>query len=400
MADALDMIDTASFRGVEFLVPGRTREGGRRGDTAEQPHSDIPRTSDLGRRARTFRVQGQIFTHDDGGAQRDALIDALEAFGPGRYVDPWGRQWRVKCDRWSVQESTSRGGLAEFQIEFAEDGEQQQTVTSRADTAAGATSAAATLAAAARTAFAASYKYSGVPEYVRAAGPGVLADFAAGVLPDASAWGISDALALSDAVALLDTGSDPSAIADGVAGSLAAVSEVLPTDSQRTRFLLTAAGTEADPVELAVSTANRQAEAANARATAALIRRLALAQLAADTPSIEWDSRSGAQEFSVSAADAYQAEMSRAGGRVAGESSQAVFRALASASAAVTADASQRGAALASLTTQRLDATTPAAVLAYRLYDDATRAADIAARNGVADINRLPAYRNLEVLSA
>lgn|GEM_PF-5504082 len=50
----------ASFRCVPFFVPERALLVGRRGETHEFPQKDTPDSDDMGRKARTFRVEGQV----------------------------------------------------------------------------------------------------------------------------------------------------------------------------------------------------------------------------------------------------------------------------------------------------------------------------------------------------
>ena len=396
---ALDYLNTASFRGVTFDVDDRTYDSGRRGETNEQPHSDIPYSQDTGRRARSFRLTALVdCTYTT--FRRDALRAALEKYGPGRYVDPWGDQWRVKVAHHTVRESTRKANFTEFQIEFVEDGVQPATVLYRTDTSAGLLSSAAALFASSASAFRGGFSYSGVPSFVRAAGPLVAADFG-GILSSASDWGVSaaDSLGLSDAVETLTGGASADELVSGVRGGISAASAIMPTSSARTNFLLTAAAYRCDPDALSWSTQNRALAAQNQVATAALIRRSALAELTQNTSSVTFDSYEAAQDYTALIGDAFDEEIARAGGSVAGESSYEVLDTLASSRAAVVADVSARGADLAHLTTVTLTGEKPAVVEAYRMYDDATRAADIAARNGIADLNSLPAVAGMEYLS-
>ena len=289
MPDILDRLTPASFRGVSFLAPSRSHESGRRGEVAEQPHSDIPFAQDTGRKARSWKVKGWVFTHD-GDDKKNALIEALDDFGPGRYVDPWGSQWLVKVMRWSVAESTDKGGLAEFEIEFAEDGEQQTSVPSSIDTGWHAVEAGKDLAKAAQEAFSLAYVWRGGPEFVRTDMLSVLSDFADGFLSDGSLFGSANSLALSDAMKIFRTGGDAKSLSSGVVGGIAQASATIPDPASRSRFLLASAAYQNNPVNPVLKTANRSASVANQRALGSLIRRSALAQLAIDTPKMEWES--------------------------------------------------------------------------------------------------------------
>ena len=68
--------------------------------------------------------------------ERDALIEALEAYGPGELIHPkYGMLNVVVVGRVSIRESHSEGGIARFAITFAEAGENTfpQAATSTQD---------------------------------------------------------------------------------------------------------------------------------------------------------------------------------------------------------------------------------------------------------------------------
>jgi prophage DNA circulation protein len=110
----------ASFRGVPFFVESSERSGGRRAVVHEFPLRDEPYVEDLGRRARSFRVDGYV-VGDGYLAQRDALLSALEdAAGPGELVHPYHGVRRAVCVNLSVRETRQDGGMAIFALEFAE----------------------------------------------------------------------------------------------------------------------------------------------------------------------------------------------------------------------------------------------------------------------------------------
>lgn len=110
----------ASFRGVPFFVESGERSGGRRAVVHEFPLRDDPFVEDLGRRARTFRVEGYV-VGDDYLEQRDALLEALEdVSGPGELVHPYHGARRAICVSVAVREARADGGMAALSMEFAE----------------------------------------------------------------------------------------------------------------------------------------------------------------------------------------------------------------------------------------------------------------------------------------
>lgn len=112
----------ASFRGVSFKVDTRDHETGRRAVIHEFPGREVPYTEDLGRKARTYAVEGYVLGPDYMPA-RDALLRACEEAGPGRLVTPWSGEVLVVCTGCRLRESKADGGMATFSLTFVEAGE-------------------------------------------------------------------------------------------------------------------------------------------------------------------------------------------------------------------------------------------------------------------------------------
>lgn len=118
-----------SFRGVPFLVEAVDGEIGRRTVVHEFPKRDRAATEDMGRRARRFRFEALVVGPEYFG-DRDRLRAALEQPGVGELIHPyWGRH-RVAVDGpIRVRESTREGGVATFALTFVEDGGERVRVT-------------------------------------------------------------------------------------------------------------------------------------------------------------------------------------------------------------------------------------------------------------------------------
>ena len=111
-----------SFRGAAFHTEERTGAGGRRLVRFEYPKRDTPANEHMGRRQRTWSprvyVVGPNYL-----AERDALIEALEAAGSGRLVDHFGgAEYRADCETFDYHESSLDGGYCAFNILFVEAG--------------------------------------------------------------------------------------------------------------------------------------------------------------------------------------------------------------------------------------------------------------------------------------
>ena len=109
-----------SFRGVPFFVEDDARSGGRRLKIDEYPGRDDNTVQDLGRRVRTFPIT--VYTLGDNYlAERDALIEALEAAGPGELIHPYYRNTiRAHCQTYSAPNSRAVNGQALISITFVE----------------------------------------------------------------------------------------------------------------------------------------------------------------------------------------------------------------------------------------------------------------------------------------
>jgi len=174
----------ATFRGVAFLVSSGELSGGRRTVRHEFPQREPGVVEDLGRRGREFPVEGYV-TGDDCDAQRDRLLAALEAKGPGELVHPRFGTRRACVDGFRVRESSTETRISYFSITFRE--AEQEAAAPVATAAGGAKlrSTAAVVLAALRQ----------VAE--RAQSPGLPASGAANVatIVDAAAVGLEAALA-------------------------------------------------------------------------------------------------------------------------------------------------------------------------------------------------------------
>jgi prophage DNA circulation protein len=124
----------ASFRGVPFFVESVERSGGRRAVVHEFPLRNDPYVEDMGRRARTFRMDGYVIG-DDYLTQKDTLLSALEdEAGPGQLVVPYYGTFVAICTQLTAGERRAEAGMATFSLEFAEAPAQSPTPAEIVDT--------------------------------------------------------------------------------------------------------------------------------------------------------------------------------------------------------------------------------------------------------------------------
>ena len=96
-----------NLSGVPFHTTESDTGVGRRNEVHEYPLRDLPYADDLGRRAREFQVNGYV-VGENYLQERDALIEALEAYGPGELIHPkYGMLNVVVVGRVSIRESHS-----------------------------------------------------------------------------------------------------------------------------------------------------------------------------------------------------------------------------------------------------------------------------------------------------
>jgi len=113
----IDDLRPASFRGVGFYVANDKGEYGRRNITHEYPMRDTPYIEDLGQKATKYSVTGYLFG-DDWVAQKDAIVAACTARGPALLQLPTESPTLVACNTLAVSRSKDECGFYSLQFEF------------------------------------------------------------------------------------------------------------------------------------------------------------------------------------------------------------------------------------------------------------------------------------------
>jgi len=117
-----DNLRSGSFKGIPFKVQDSDREGSRRLVINKYPFRDIPFTEDLGRNEKKWSISGYI-VGPDYMQDRDALIDAVENGGTGSLIHPYYGTVNAIAGEWRFKESQTEGGYVSFSIGFVEPGE-------------------------------------------------------------------------------------------------------------------------------------------------------------------------------------------------------------------------------------------------------------------------------------
>lgn len=122
----------ASFRGVPFQVLSHERKGGRLGPDHEFPDSDVGDPEDTAGALETYSVDAFI-VGDEYHLEADNLLDALKTKGPGVLEHPRYGTRRVQVRTWSRKEDNAEGGIARLQIDFKDAPQGGLTITLLAD---------------------------------------------------------------------------------------------------------------------------------------------------------------------------------------------------------------------------------------------------------------------------
>lgn len=409
-----DELKPGSFRGVPFLIDNAQTQVGRRVALHQYPLRDTPWAEDLGRNARQFSIDCLVIGADYM-TQRDRLVEALEAAGPGTLVHPYfGTRRVVVAQPAEVYESTREGGLARFRIPFAEAGEKLEPANSD-DTAAQVQSQAGATSDQAAQSFANQYSQAGMPQWVTdtaSSDLGGLTDALASLrdripgIPSAVTSFNTQLQAFSDTLSSLIR--DPFNLGASVVSLVLGLGTIVqqPLDALGLYSSLFDFGSDAAPIT--GSTPARQQQAANRAAVHALVQGAAIAQAAywsaavpaqsetqvqivnASTGGTTSSTTGGMQTTTTVLVDGYadvgsattvRDEITDAIDNLSLSADDDLYPALMDLRAAVVQDINTRIATLPALIAFTPLRTMPSLVLAYRLYADATRDAEIVARN-------------------
>jgi prophage DNA circulation protein len=459
MAGWRDNLRQGEFRGAKFMWKDEFAQGnGRRGPDHEYPLRDTPFAEDLGRKSQSFTLNVvTIGATED--ADRKALIAACNKPGAGKLVHPlWGEQM-VMCRGCNPRVSTRELGVTFFVLTFSDAGSQANAATVSGNTAAQVTAKAAAAQSAHQGAFAGSFApaASGGPIALAAQADGTSILGAIGtvgrtIASDArAAFAVarqiaSAAGALSTLVAAplqlagtlcgivrsvaILTGPPPGAIRGALLGTLdpSDPSSAIPRAIIAQLDDPVTGISNSDPDEAAIAgimrglttlstidpsyvltpnapppatlwqpppqaTASLQAQFDDRAALLALIRRCALACACQVASARSFPSYQDAIATRDDLASRLDLEIFAA-------TDEATFTALRELRNATLRDITARAGALPQLVTLTPAATLPALVLAYKLYDDPAREAEIIARNDIVDPAFVPGGRPLLVLNA
>lgn len=389
-----------SFRGVPFHTVGAEIKVGRRNVVNEYPQRDIPYVDDLGRRARRFVVECYVIGPDYL-YERDALIEAFETKGPGELIHPRYGSVKVSTDGdVSVKESPDQGGIARITVTFVEDGlntfpkaventvSQVESAANDADDAIGAC-------------FADEFSVEG-PSFLSLQSLEGLTSSVNGLLKLArQVTSMAGLVKIVSMVGKLMGGLAalirlPVVLVQSLRSIYAQLVQELNRPLSAFAELQSVFASNTRSPAVAMSGSTRARSLANDTARADLQRRLSLTnQARVLAVAISNTDVIATADQAVALRDALVNQIDIE--LEVNDPPAAVAIALSKVRAAVVRDVAARSELLMQRSTYTPQAVLPALALAHRIYQDATRADELVARNGVAHPAFMPA-RSLEVL--
>ena len=374
-------LQPASFRGVKFFVESASYAGGRRNALHEYPLRDKPYVEDVGRAARKISINAFILGTNFI-AEHKKLIGALEQKGSGTLIHPFYGEMTVSLDgNFTVNLSTSDGGMAKITMPFIESGE-LTFPTSKSDTVSKTRLSADSLSGAARSLFANKFSLNDMPDFVRESAIGKLTDVASTIsstlrslTPGIS--GLSTGF-LSNLRSMID---DPFGLASAVGGLFDAVKSVVDTPEKAGKVAQTLvgisdkSGSASEPVKPLFNTPAREQEAKNENAIDELVRNEALSNAAGAAtimPPVVYDDVTEVRDQICDALD-----------KEALYAPPETYESIQQLRIDVYKDMTDRASDSARLKEYTPTQTTPALVIAYDLYETAERADEIIERNKI-----------------
>lgn len=402
MADWTKRLRTASFRGVRFGYEDATIGGGRRNANHQYPFRDQPYAEDMGRQQRSFSITAHI-VGDDYISRSKALVDACEKGGPGQLVHPTRGTFQVNLESFSLRETSARRRIAIIDMSFVESGKQKFPAGLPNNKILVGLSADSLITAAKET-FTGGISVLGVPEFVRTA----FADTLGGVgdlmstLQGNGAFNfIGDAQSLINEAAnmadFIDELTPPSlslitdvfGVSDLLESALGLIGKLSPSQKSAVSSYQKMQGMAVP--QRPVYTPLVALENANRTVTKTYVDTVSLANEAKATPYIVFP----AYEDAIAARKSIIERIDIAT-LTASDNEYAAYRDL---RAKLIAALPDEAVDLPRLQTITLAKFQPALVVAYDLYEDASRDEEIITRNKVNHAGFVPGGTPLEVLS-
>jgi prophage DNA circulation protein len=400
-----DRLQPASFRGVQFHTDRSSGTGGRRVVVHEYAGQDGYDTEDLGQQSGEYTLAA-FLVGPDYDIARDTLIKALDEPGAGSLVHPHLGTQSVRITGYTWSLSTRQGGYVRIDIRYVKAARRRPApVVNSASILA---QAAAAASATAQTAFSERFSVSGASDAVTNSATDILGDaisamrtvngrINAGVAELQGVASDIDTLA-SELATLISAPANLISTAAGVVSSiLGAYSNIKQAFNAYDQLLAgfrinrTIQRTSANGTETATRArmADNQAAISDALVTLAMVGMCDLIASGA-SPFESYDQ-------AISIRDSLLDQLAERA--ASAELSYDEYDALSRLQSALHRRVQEVAPGLQSIKYVSLGVSLPAVVVAHQQYGDATRADELATRNGINHPLFMPAGKTLEVLS-
>ncbi|KJZ09423.1 hypothetical protein TW85_22000 [Marinomonas sp. S3726] len=408
-----DRLRVGSFRGVEFSVDGAGGSGGRRVALHEYPQQEKYHAEDLGLKAEAERLTVYLVGANYDLA-RDKLMAALKKPGSGKLVHPYLGTLNIQVQDFDWSITTRRGGYCEFTIQYIRAGKITPP-TSTSNKAKQLTDASVAVNTAIENSFVSSFTVDDTAAFVEESALEKLDGFVdsiraingqiAGYLePIDTVAAIVDDFGNEIASLILQPANLVSSLVSVAASAFGAINDIKVAFKAYDHLLAGFGDDLAADIDSSFSV-NRAQEAINNAAINTLI--VSAATVAATNSIVTIQSASSASTSSSDNAFITLAEAQSTRDKLlttvdslidAGATDEAYF-AWADLQASLVKYIADIEPNLATSNTTTLNQSVPALVMAYNLYGDANREAELVNRNSIANPVFMPAGVELEVLS-
>jgi prophage DNA circulation protein len=364
MRDWLSAFRPASFRGVPFFVDYEGAAGGRRVAISPIAYSSVHVTEDMGGEIRSVTLTAYV-AGDAADANARSLIAALDVAGAATLILPMLAPLRVRALPWSLSRDKRRAGYVGFDLEFVAAGRSTvpfAQVPGRLAIAALLSDGAGLLSAAAvaGTRTITVGRASGLAAAVDAASASLA------VIADASAVTGDDRVKVADLVRQMSTlNAEP----------VSAVAAITDITVEATRLICSASSAAPAADAFAAETTRPGNDAMSLVTSAVFAAGFCLALVSADYLSRQ-DARRARERISPTVDPVLE--------QIGSGLDVTVHEWLIEVAATAASDLSDTAANRAPLVMVRTERSLPATALAYVLYGDASRAAELVTRNASA----------------
>lgn len=373
----------ASFRGVPFKVEAHEAGGGGRAVVVHKfPLRNKHTTEDMGKNVKEFSIDAYVVSSDYM-TERNALMRALDADGSAELVHPYLGTLKVRCTDYTLREGKSEGGMARFTLSFVESGE-DEFPSDTTDALAAADAAADDAKDDSVDGFEERFSIDGLPDFATLDASVTLTSAAtqlASIAKNALGLdGVASGYVGNITAFVGELGSlmqKPASLAGQYHDLVSGVSGLFdePRAALKSLFDLFDFGDDQTPV--VVTTSNRQAQQDNRAAINSMVQQAAVIQAARIAPSADYETVDDAQSVRDTLTEKIEVLMQDPA------TSDELFLSLQDVRTAVVNGVPPEDVALPRMVTFTPPVVVPSLVLAYSLYEDASRDLEIVSLNQI-----------------